>query len=254
MATADLHALSDGYVPPSLLAWRALERAAYRPPDEGVVLDLGAGLGFFTRVVAPNAVAVDLDLRQLKSGLASGAFAFALQADLRKMPVASGSVSAVVSNCVFEHIPGVEDVVREVSRVLKSGGQVQLTVPLDTLDQGFVVRTPAYARMRNRQLSHVNLFTGSGWAGLWERCGFDVVRSTTVVSVGQARRWDLLDAPLFVGWRRLTFGNLYWRLVGRSPRLLAAHRRLSEPVARWVMAGRRDSDAPVCVFFELRKR
>ena len=253
-AETDVQELSAGYVPPSLLAWRALERAAYAQIDVTPVLDLGAGLGVFTHVVAPQAIGVDLDGRQLKMGMSSATLKSALCADLRQLPVASDSVAAIIANCVFEHIPGVELVVAEVARVLRPGGQVQLTVPLDSLDRGFAVRIGWYARMRNRQLSHINLLTQESWTQLWEEAGLEVVRARSVVSLGQTRRWDLIDAPLFLGVRRYTCGNLYQRIVLPRPKLLRLHRRLSEPLSRWVIRGQRAHDEPVCVFFELRKK
>jgi SAM-dependent methyltransferase len=249
---ATIDRLANSFVQPSLLAWRALERTAYEVPAGGVVLDLGAGLGDFTADVAPQAIAVDLDLRQLRRGRARGTLGRAVQADLRHLPFRSGVATAVIANCVFEHIPGLDEALDEVHRVLDPDGNLQTTVPLTALDDAYLVPRPWYRALRNRQLAHRNVHTLDGWARRFRRRGLTVERAALVVFHGQARRWDLLDIPLFAGIGGYTWFNLYTRLLARFPRLRRLHDPLSRRLARWIAAGYRPGEPAVCAHLRAR--
>jgi ubiquinone/menaquinone biosynthesis C-methylase UbiE len=104
--------------------------AEIRPDD--VVLDIGCGVGRLTRVLAETAAhvhAIDVSAEMLEQ-------ARELNAHLTNVtwhhgdgttlhPVADGSIDAIVSHVVFQHIPDPQvtlGYVREMGRVLKPGG------------------------------------------------------------------------------------------------------------------------------------
>ncbi len=124
---------------------------ACRRPDEGTadrplrVLDVGTGtalipLELCSRDVAAHVTAVDLAAHMLQLGQRNVIRA-GLQArinleqiDAKELPYADGAFDWVISNSIVHHIPDPRPAVREMVRVLKTGGLLfvrDLLRPLD---------------------------------------------------------------------------------------------------------------------------
>lgn len=119
-----------------LPAFRALLRATEARfyaslPFPEPVLDLGCGDGHFGAVALPRPpdVGLDPDIRPLREARRRRAYRLLLRADGAHLPFPDAAFGTVVSNCVLEHIPDVEPVVREVARVLRPGGRFYFSVP-----------------------------------------------------------------------------------------------------------------------------
>ena len=52
--------------------------------------------------------------------------------DIAQLPYASGSIDLVVASEVLEHVPDLMSSLREIARVLRPGGQVAITVPIES--------------------------------------------------------------------------------------------------------------------------
>ena len=84
-------------------------------PPEAIVINLGSG----PKKLGQNIINVD-------------SFAFPgvqIVADAIKLPIKNASVDAMMCECVLEHVPDPIDVVKEISRVLKPGGLVYISIP-----------------------------------------------------------------------------------------------------------------------------
>ena len=119
-----------------LPAFRALLRAVeadfYRGlPLPQPVLDLGCGDGHFAEVAFDSRLHMGLDpwWGPLREAGGRQWHRWLTNADAGAMPFASASYAAVVSNSVLEHIPDIDPVLREVSRVLAPGGWFHFCVP-----------------------------------------------------------------------------------------------------------------------------
>lgn len=96
---------------------------AFLPP--GPVLDVGCGIGHSYHLLAPRrTVGLDLSTDALR-----GQRRPTVNADMRRLPVASASVSSVVSVQSLEHVPDPELVVAEVARVVGLGGTAIFVTP-----------------------------------------------------------------------------------------------------------------------------
>ena len=120
----------------SVPAFRALLRAVearfYQQFQlEGPVLDMGCGDGHFAQMTFAQPLDVGLDpwWGPLQKAQRSQAYQAALQGSGDQMPFADHTFNTVISNSVLEHIPDVQAVLNEISRVTRPGGRLLITMP-----------------------------------------------------------------------------------------------------------------------------
>ena len=107
------------------------ERAvATQPLAHATIVDVGAGLGHFSRVARRHAaVVVPIDIAPRLVQRLRSAFPAAMVASATDLPLATGSVDFVVSSECIEHTRDPHRAVREMLRVLRPGGVLFLTTP-----------------------------------------------------------------------------------------------------------------------------
>lgn len=121
----------------TLPAFRALLRAvearfyAHVPLPEPT-LDVGCGDGHFARMAFPGrriTAGIDPWWRPLLKSVRAGNYEAAVQALGDSLPFADGYFAGAFSNSVLEHIPDIQPVLNEVSRVLQPGARFVITTP-----------------------------------------------------------------------------------------------------------------------------
>jgi len=135
---------------------RAVEARLYRsllPLDEPV-LDVGCGDGHFASVAFPRPLAAGIDPATgvLGEARTRGAYGVLAQALGDALPYADGHFATVVSNSVLEHIPDVEPVLAEITRVLQPGGRLIFCVPGDRFTD-MLFFTQLFRRLRLESLA-----------------------------------------------------------------------------------------------------
>jgi hypothetical protein len=102
----------------------------------------------------------------------------------------------------MEHIPDIEGVLAGCYRGLRPGGKLVMTVPLTRMNEHLLFPWRWYAKVRQQQLVHVNLFTKEEWKELLHRTGFSEIEFRPYLSGEACKFWDTLDSPGCIGFGR----------------------------------------------------
>jgi demethylmenaquinone methyltransferase / 2-methoxy-6-polyprenyl-1,4-benzoquinol methylase len=141
------------------LHWKRLAVEKASLPTNAVVLDLAAGTGDFSRLVAqrlPDALVIAVDLTEEMLRVARGrGIKNGVCGDATALPFANQSFDCVFIGYGLRNFPNLETALREIERVTRAGG---LLVTLDFF-------LPANAMLRRLYLSYLYL-QGAFWGVL----------------------------------------------------------------------------------------
>lgn len=209
-----------------------------RVPLVPPILDIGCGDGHFASIAyeqLPIDVGIDVFARDLyEAARRTGVYRQVMFASATVLPFADGSFNTVVSNCVIEHIPDNQAVLREIARVLRSGGVFATTLPSEHFEEyllgatvfrrlGLTGLALAYGRFFNRISNHYHICPPAEWRRRLEAVGFEVEEQAYYFSPAAHRRFDLSH---YLGVPNLITKRLFGRWM-----LFAWQRRLFE---RWL--------------------
>lgn len=218
---------------PSLALWRAAEVAALREQRyQRPVLDLGCGDGLVTSMILGRVeIGLDPDRGVIERAARRGIYQHFEILPAEQLSMASGSIGTVMSNSVLEHLPGVDEVLHTVARVLCPGGRFIFTAPTEAFSAWLALPARPYAAWRNQQLGHLNLWSLECWRQRLAEVGLVVEGVRPYLKRTWVSLWDALELLQQI-WiaRRRVFG-LFWR---RLPAFIinclgqwAAHRDLA---------------------------
>ncbi len=131
----------------------------------------------------------------LKEARSRHAYCLIVQSDGGRMPFPDGRFASVISNSVLEHIPHVDRVLEEISRVIRPGGRFVFCVPNHRFPQlllgrqvfsklGLSGAADWYSRFFNRISRHVHCDPPEVWQDRLAKTGFVI-----------DRYWDYFPAP-----------------------------------------------------------
>lgn len=227
--------------PLSHALWRSIEALSFREVDfRQPVLDVGCGFGEFAGVVFDKIeVGIDVSARDLEKALKGGSYNKVQWADARNLPFKSATFRTVTSVSVLEHIENAQEVVKEVSRVLKKNGLFVFSVPTTALKNnllvpsllrrvGFPELAEKYFTLHSGAFKHVHLRSKQWWRKTLEQSGFEVLTEHGTLSRNALRLHEffLISAfPSQLG--KLFFGKRFMMAINwRSnllPRFFAKH-------------------------------
>ncbi|MFT5444591.1 MAG: SAM-dependent methyltransferase [Myxococcota bacterium] len=210
---------------------------------EGRGLDLGCGDGTFASVLFPAAPGLrwtGVEQDEIDAALAtdSGQYEEVHLTKGEEMPFDNESFEVVFSNCVLEHIEGLEAVLAHVGRVLKPGGEFIFTVPSEDFYEALVIprvlralglrrRRAQYIEHLDRRLEMINVFTMDEWREALAKNGLVITSEVPYATQRAASLWELIAT--------LTGGVAYWVAQGATtPRKIQQSSGLAKPDRGWI--------------------
>jgi 2-polyprenyl-3-methyl-5-hydroxy-6-metoxy-1,4-benzoquinol methylase len=175
----DEEILYPGYPSPAHSLWRAQEMSLFlqhRAMMERPLLDFGCGDGSLGAMLF-DAVdyGVDNDAQALAVAKGFPVYKNLVCCTETSIPLAERSVRTIVSNSVLEHVLQLDEILRELTRLLVPRGRLMITVP--TL--GFKDHLEKYfgreeSERINVQYYHRNLMRVDGWRKRLEAAGLAI--------------------------------------------------------------------------------
>jgi SAM-dependent methyltransferase len=140
------------------------------------------------------------------------------------MPFKERAFQTVFSNCVIEHIPDLDKLLSEVSRVLNKGGKFIFTVPSDKFGEyllfsvlfrniGLATLAKSYATFRNRTLCHFHCFSHDIWVDRLKKYNLKTINYAYYMPKRSTMFWDFLAAAIFLFNRLGASKNIERRLT-----------------------------------------
>jgi SAM-dependent methyltransferase len=203
------------FAPPVAL-WRSIEAKTLATLDfPAPMLDFGCGDGLYTEAIFGKQPAIygnDIAAGELPGARDSGVYFRGVQfADGHALPYPDGFFGSVYSNSVVEHIPDPQNVLPELSRVLRKDGQIVFTVPSDQfrkLLDGYKTApdkavAEAYATSIDKKFAHHHYYTADEWRVLFAGVGIRLTEARYYISPEAEAQWDRMNREYNIGGRSL---------------------------------------------------
>jgi len=235
---------------PSQAFWRYFELQALKQIEfERPILEIGCGDGQFSSLLFREIdEAIDINPRSVEKcqRLAGSLYRRVRCLDARELQFSEGGYGTIYANCVMEHIPDIKEVLAGCYRGLRPDGKLVMTVPLAQMNEHLLLRWTWYAKLRQRQLCHVNLMTKQEWSELLLTIGFSVIEFRSYLSGKACRFWDTIDSPGCIGLGRYRLAPVLGGVFGLASNGLK--NRAFTRLSRWLMNKTRinESQGPAC--------
>jgi ubiquinone/menaquinone biosynthesis C-methylase UbiE len=168
------------------------------------VLDVGCGTGEFAScaLTARVDVGVDISSNAIRRAHKSNMYSSLNVASADCLPYSTGMFQTVISISVLEHITCPINVLREIRRVLRPGGEFLATITLADLNDRLLGRSIlrrlggntdfGYSILMDRAFNHVTMRSANCWEQTILEAGFKSVDTTRIVPPKIAQWWEAL--------------------------------------------------------------
>lgn len=186
------------------------------------ILDFGCGDGFFAEVVfGKNKIDVGLDIKssRINEAKEKNIYKKTVIYDGKTIPFPDGCFICVISNCVLEHLPQLEDNLEEIHRVLKPNGYFITTVMTNKWEDyllGKKILGKYYINYIRKKQEHNNLLTVNNWQNKFKQTGFRLVKKNGYLSKTVSRHLELYH---YLSFPSLIYYKLFKKWSLSSPLL-----------------------------------
>jgi SAM-dependent methyltransferase len=200
---------------PSALAVReCLRLRAVRQFElQSPILDIGCGDGVFAALAYPGKKiwGIDVNLQEIRRAQSSAAYDALLCGSITEVALPKGFFRGAVANCSLEHVPDLDQALRNIRHALAPGAEFLnivptprwtrlLAIPELLRTHGFIGLADAYGRAIDKVFVHIHLYDEQEWTRRLEQAGFRVRSIQTLTSRRSSWVFDLLMYPSLMGW------------------------------------------------------
>lgn len=210
--------------PVSLAIVRAIEcRLLSKLEFNHPILDIGCGDGLFASLFFKEQLeeGIDVSPEEISRARRSGAYKDLRVSNAVDLPYDDETFQTVFSNCVLEHIPPIDDVLKEISRVLKTDGNLIFTVPSEKFGENLLFNSffrkiglgnigELYSKKFNSFFKHYNLNSPETWERRLETSGLKMVSCERYLSPGATKVHEI---TLIFGAPSIIIKKLFGRLI-----------------------------------------
>ena len=198
---------------PSLGLWRAAEIAVFKQCElSRPILDLGCGDGLVSSMVFEHLEAgLDPDREALSKAEQLGIYGELENASVEQSKLPEDYFATIISNSVLEHIRDLKPVLGKAWALLQPGGRLVFTVPTEQFSKWLALPSARYSAWRNRQLSHLNLWSESRWQQTLKQSGFEMAEVRPYLKRRLVVAWDLLELAQQPNLARRRLFGIFWR-------------------------------------------
>ena len=212
----NLEQISKVFSHPSSALFRSLElKTIYNNTTDIVFshpsVDLGCGNGEIAKLLFDENFTFGVDngeAKDVEEAINNKIYEKVYLESAEKMSIPDNSVNFVFSNCVIEHIPDNEAVLRETSRILRNGGAFVFTVPSNNFPNylyltnklaswGLGFLSNFYKYRRNKMLNQFHCYNVSDWDKKLSKHGFKIIKHQYYVSKSVLMLWDKMALQVF---------------------------------------------------------
>jgi len=184
--------------------------ARYQKNLKSPILDFGCSDGFFSQIVfGKGKINVGLDLIGSRSqeAIKQNIYKRVINYDGNKIPFPDNYFGSIISNCVLEHIPNLNQSLREIYRILKPDGYFLTTVMTDKWEEylfGKKILGNIYVQWMRKIQRHYHLLTMKQWNSQFINTNFRIVKTIGYLSKKTTQLNELfhyLSFPSFVFYK-----------------------------------------------------
>lgn len=176
---------------------RNLDGVKFKHP----ILDVGCGDGLVAKVLMSERNerfdwGIDVSEKEVKKARELKVYKNCKIANVYSLPFEDRTFSTVFSNSVIEHIPELDRALSEMSRVIKKGGELVITVPSSYLAKyllGAKILGKWYGKFFNKLFKHYNLYTHKQWETILKKHSLVLKRHRYYHTPGMIRVHEILS-------------------------------------------------------------
>lgn len=170
------------------------------------ILDFGCGDGFFASLIFDkNEIDVGLDVSESRIDEANNKEVYKklLKYDGKVIPFPNNHFSSVLSNSVLEHVPSLDQNIKEIYRVLKPGSYFITTVMTQNWNSNILgnkIFGKSYQNWLEKQQVHLNLLAVEKWRSKFVKAGFKIEDEVGYLNPRSSKimeLWHYLSLPSF---------------------------------------------------------